>query len=268
MVGLRGRAVRLQDGDDFPYYETRGFPPEFVEAENSLCARDAKRELLRDSQGNAVLECLCGKILCGRFDPRLPFFTPGGSFWTNSTTKLLAAAPKPTVRPACATAATSAGFESVALIPLRSSGRTLGLLQFNDRRPDRFTPQKIALMERAAASLAIALEQRRTQAALRASEDRYRLISENTVDVIWLLDVDSGLFTYVSPSVRTTARILPGRTADKRHRDILTAESYRAGRQPSCGSDWRILPLANDPAAARFTRWMECARTAPSCGPR
>ena len=67
--GCEAVGIRLQDGDDFPYYETRGFPAEFVQAENDLCARDANQELLRDSQGNAVLECMCGNILCGPFRP-------------------------------------------------------------------------------------------------------------------------------------------------------------------------------------------------------
>jgi PAS domain S-box-containing protein len=47
--------IRLQDGGDYPYYETRGFPKKFIEAERQLCARDRDGQPLRDNQGNAYL---------------------------------------------------------------------------------------------------------------------------------------------------------------------------------------------------------------------
>jgi PAS domain-containing protein len=74
-TGCEAVGVRLRDGDDFPYFETRGFPPEFVKLENQLCLRDAAGQAMRDLDGNPVLECMCGNVLCGRFDPALPFFT-------------------------------------------------------------------------------------------------------------------------------------------------------------------------------------------------
>ena len=38
-----------------------------------------------DGVGNPILECMCGNVICRRFDPSKPFFTDYGSFWTNST---------------------------------------------------------------------------------------------------------------------------------------------------------------------------------------
>ncbi len=43
-------------------------------------------------------------------------------------------------------------------------------------------------------------ERKRMEQALRDSEERYRFIADNTPDMIWLGDLSTGLFTYVSPS--------------------------------------------------------------------
>jgi|GEM_PF-508833 len=172
--GCDAVGVRLREGDDFPYYETRGFPQTFVQAESRLCAPEAAHEVLRACQGETVLECICGAVLSGRTDARMPFFTANGSFWTNSTTGLLATAAPADLPPRMRGRCPREGFESLALIPLRFGGRVLGLLQFNNRKGDSFSPGKIAFLERAAGSIATALEQRRMQEELHRSEERYR----------------------------------------------------------------------------------------------
>ena len=158
--------IRLKEGNDYPYFECRGFPPEFVQAENHLCATDENNEALRDSMGSPVLECMCGNVICGRFDPAKPFFTANGSFWTNCTTELLATTTEADRQARTRNRCNGQGYESVALIRLCSGGVPVGLVQLNDRRRGRFTLRRIELLERMAGKIAIALAQRKAEKAL------------------------------------------------------------------------------------------------------
>ncbi len=181
-TGCAAVGVRLREGDDFPYFETRGFSQEFVLSESPLCARDLHGQLLRDGDGHPVLDCMCGNVLCGRFDPAQPFFTAKGSFWTNCTTQLLATTTEAQRQARTRNRCNGEGYESVALIPLRCGDQSLGLLQINDRATDRFTPELVAFLESAADQIAIALAQRHAQAALRQGEEHYRSLFENMLN--------------------------------------------------------------------------------------
>ena len=57
-TGFETLAIRLKEGEDYPYYEAKGFPTDFVETERYLCARDLAGHLIRDSEGNPYLECM------------------------------------------------------------------------------------------------------------------------------------------------------------------------------------------------------------------
>lgn len=155
--GFEAVGIRLHEGDDFPYFEANGFSEGFVQAENYLCVRDKNGKQIYDSQGSPILECMCGNVLSGRTDPTLPFFTESGSFWTNSTTKLLASTRPEDLQSPVRGRCNKAGYESVALIPLRSGDQVVGLLQLNDSRPGRFTTEVIRFLEEIGASIGIAL---------------------------------------------------------------------------------------------------------------
>lgn len=165
--GCEAVGVRLRDGDDYPYYVTRGFSEEFVLAEKHLCSFDQYGDPIRDNVGHPVLDCMCGNILCSRFDASKPFFTDHGSFWSSCTSELLAATTDADRQTKTRNRCNSEGYESVALIPLRSNAETFGLIQFNDRRAGCFTPEKIGLLENLVAYVAIALAKLKADAALR-----------------------------------------------------------------------------------------------------
>jgi len=179
--GFEAVGIRMREGDDYPYLETCGFSQEFVKLESEICARDASGEVICDSDGHSILECLCGNVIRGRFEPSKPFYTAHGSFWTNSTTALVAGATEGDLPSTARHRCNREGYESVALFPITAGDERFGLVQFNDSHKGRFTEQYIALWERMAGHLATAVSKFQAEEALQESEKRYRNLF-NTMD--------------------------------------------------------------------------------------
>ena len=173
--------IRLRDEHDYPYYETQGFSADFIQAESRLCTCDKNGQPILDSAGDPILACMCGNVICGRFDPSKPFFTKRGNFWTNSTSELLESTNEKDRQARTRNRCHGEGYESVALIGLSLGDERLGLLQLNDKRSGRFNPDSIALWERLADYLAVALAKFHSDEELRKSEERYRNLF-NTID--------------------------------------------------------------------------------------
>jgi PAS domain S-box-containing protein len=212
-TGIEAIGIRLREGEDFPYFETMGFPPHFLEAENHLCARDNTGEIIRDVHGNPCLECVCGNILCGRTDPSLPFFTAGRSFWTNSTTELLASTSEEDRQARTRNRCNSEGYESVALIPLRSGNEIIGLLQLNDSRRDSFSLDMIQFFEGIGATIGIAVARKRSVEALRDNERKLQAIFNAVGTGILIIDREAQIIidanqTAIEMSGLTRERII------------------------------------------------------------
>jgi hypothetical protein len=136
--------IRLHNNEgDYPYVVHEGFPEFFITKENSLCIKDDENKPVIDEDGNPFLECMCGNVLKGRFDPKQSYFTEKGSFWTNSTTQLLKSFGEKEVQSGTRNMCNYSGYESVALIPMRAGNTTLGLIQMNDPRENMFTSEDI-----------------------------------------------------------------------------------------------------------------------------
>ncbi len=139
--------IRIHNNGDYPYYVHEGFPEFFITKENSVCAKDEQDNPIFDENGNPLLECMCGNVLKGRFDPKHPYFTEKGSFWTNSTTQLLKGFTEKEKHSQLRNMCNYSGYESVALIPIRTGNETLGLIQMNDPRENMFNLEDVKSYE-------------------------------------------------------------------------------------------------------------------------
>ena len=169
-TGLQGAAVRIRQGDDYPFYATHGYTDEFVRLESSLRAHDPV-----DHPGDKrLLVCLCGAALENVRAHAPDYHTGHGSLVVRrpsdlqrvDTSKVFA------FRGRCI----SQGFQTLALIPLRHAGEVIGLMHLSDRRPEMLDDDDVAFLERLGASVGAALAHHLAAETVRKEAERTRVL--------------------------------------------------------------------------------------------
>jgi len=149
---------------DFPYFIQEGFPEKFLLTENSLLSRTPEGGVCRDQKGKVCLECTCGLVISGQADPSNPLFTRGGSCWTNNSFSLLDIPADKDPRYHPRNQCIHHGYASVALIPIRTKDRIVGLIQLNDRRKGRLSLESVEILESIAGYIGEALMRKKAEA--------------------------------------------------------------------------------------------------------
>jgi PAS domain S-box-containing protein len=81
---------------------------------------------------------------------------------------------------------------------MRRGGEAIGLLQFNDRRPGRFTPALLALLERLAANVALGIAAAQDAQALRESEAQLATLFRRSPALMTLSRLSDGRYLQVN----------------------------------------------------------------------
>ncbi len=226
-IGIEAIGIRLKNGEDYPYPETSGFPDPFVESGQSLCGHDNAGDLRRDEQGQVTLECICGSIISGRTDTRYQFFTKGGSFWSNGTTDLLASTTEQERQVTTRNRCNGEGYGSVALIPLRSHEKTIGLIQLNDRRKNMFSLEMIQFFEGLGNTIGIALERKYVELELVSAVEHIKEVHKLAHIGTWDWDMETDTVTWSDELFKIAGRD-PSQPAPTyaEHPQVYTPDSW------------------------------------------
>jgi PAS domain S-box-containing protein len=189
--GFDAVGIRLQDGDDFPYFAQNGFSADFLFTENTLITQSKEGGLCRDKKGNISLECTCGLVITGKTDPVKSLFTEWGSIWTNDSYPFLSISSDEDPRLHPRNVCIHQGYASVALIPIKNKSRNIGLIQFNDQRKDCFTPDMIDRLEEVAMHIGDVLMRKQAEEELGKSNELLSLFIKHSPIFAFIKEVNS-----------------------------------------------------------------------------
>jgi two-component system NtrC family sensor kinase len=159
--------IRLKRYEKYYRYEISQNDKHPFQWEYVPCLRTEDDKLIPCLQDDSGVETLYKDILLARSNPALPFFTKGGSFWTNDLSNLHALHKQDNKQSAGYNLLPLGAQGSLVIFPLVADEDNIGLLQLKSYQPDFFTADEIRFYEGLAQTLVVALVHRHAQVALR-----------------------------------------------------------------------------------------------------
>ncbi|MGO9312865.1 MAG: PAS domain S-box protein [Syntrophobacteraceae bacterium] len=175
-TGCDAVGIRVLDENlNIPYVAYQGFSQKFYETESPLFLKTD--------------ECMCISVIRGDVDPSLPFFTEGGAFWVNATSRFLATVSeeeKGRTRNRC----NQEGYETVGLFPFHGGGKIFGLVHVADHRENMLPPNVLEVLEKAALQLGTAFQRAQAEEALRESQQMLQSVMDTIPARVFWKDLD------------------------------------------------------------------------------
>ncbi len=201
---LEAVGIRLKQDENYPFYATKGFSDVFIQEEMSLCQQNEKGKATHDNKEKLYIECMCDNVFRGLTDPSLPYFTKGGSFYSNKASGLLAGITEKKKESATQNRYNLEGYESVALTPLHSGKEIIGLLQLSDKRPDMFSSETIRFFQEIGDVIGIALNRIQNENKIKETEQN---LKKQNMDYLILNKEYSSLNKELSDSLNHIKKI-------------------------------------------------------------
>ena len=118
--------------------------------------------------------------------------------------------------------------QSVICVPIVYEKESIGVLIVGKHHLDKaITKSDINLLMGIASHTASSITNSVSFIKIKESEKRYRLLANNVTDVIWILDIESLQYKYVSPSVKRMQGFTPEELTQIPLQEILVPNSFK-----------------------------------------
>ncbi len=164
-VGMR----ILDTRGGIPFAAFSGYSQEFLDKENPLSIHDS--------------DTMCIRVIRQHTDSEFSCCTPGGSFFTNGSSRFLKNTTEAERGWTCSVC-NNYGHESIALIPIRLGEQIFGLIHVADARENRVPLEMVEMLEDAALQVGAAIQRLRAEDGLRQSNEQLeRRVRERTAEL-------------------------------------------------------------------------------------
>jgi len=178
-TGFQSVGIWLRMGHRFHHLLHGRDQAQFSESADSTCVTALSGGITTDPTGKPILGCLGERVLRGRTDPSQPFFTAGGTFWTNNILELAASKYAGFVECPLRPQFGAEEYRSIAVIPIRADEHVVGVLDMKDARDNVMALDLIESMEWLGSAIGPVLVRLHAEQALTSvSQERQKHLEE------------------------------------------------------------------------------------------